>query len=89
MHECAKLCGLRAFVTYVPLRDFLRDLRTFIFLLALRTLIFLTVLHTYMLPYIPAFTFLSVSNFDMLNVPLLFYIKCGTTHNQPQQAGTS
>ena len=63
LHECAKLCGLRAFVTYVPLRDFLRDLRTFIFLLALRTLIFLTVLHTYMLPYIPAFTFLSVSNF--------------------------
>ena len=39
------------------------------------------------LQFLSAFTFLSVSNFRRTLRAFTFFIKCGTTHNQSQQAG--
>ena len=83
---------------YVPYVSsfFLRALR------ALRAFIFLRALRVFYVPYVPSsfyvpevasflrvFTFLSVSNFWRKLCAFIFYIKCGTTHNQPQQIGIS
>ena len=73
-----KLLSLRALSTLF----FSRTLRALIFLRALRALIFLRALHVLFF-YL---TFLSVPNFRRA---FTFFIKCGTTNNEPQQAGTS
>ena len=64
-------CVLRALIIYVP------DMASF--LCALCALLFWRTLR--------AFSFLSVSYFWRAFMCLHFFIKCGTTQNQPQQAG--
>ena len=85
------LRALRAFIfylSYVPLFFHVPYVPSFFtcliyphFIRALRALIVLRALC--------ASTFLSVSNFWRALYAFIFFIKCGTTHNQPQQAGIS
>ena len=98
LHSFIFLRALRAFLSYVPYvrsffyscfgcPHFLRDLLAFIFLRALRARIFSWALRTFI--FLRAFTFLSVSNFWRNLCAFTFFIKCGTTHNQPLQAEIS
>ena len=73
-----KLLSLRALSTLI----FSSTLRALIFLRALRALIFLRALHA--LNFL--LDFFKCSQFSTC---LHFFIKCGTTNNEPQQAGTS
>ena len=86
-HVPACLC-LSAFL-FLRALFFLRALRALTFLHALRALcaIFLTCLKClHFLSDFRVFTFLSVSNFWRALFVFTFYIKYGTTHNQPQKS---
>ena len=69
-------CVLRALIIYVP------DMASF--LCALCALLFWRTLRAFI--SLRAFSFLSVSYFWRAFMCLHFFIKCGTTQNQPQQA---
>ena len=96
------LRALRAFI-FLSTFIFLRSLRVFIFSTCLTCLHFFYVLYVFFtcltcphlftcltwLLFLRVFTFLSVSNFWRTLCAFIFYIKCGTTHNQPKQIGIS
>ena len=75
---------------YVP-SFFFTCLQLFTFLTCLHFFTFLTCPYFFTclayLHFLRAFTFLRVSNFGSNLRAFTFFIKCGTTHNQLQQAG--
>ena len=79
-----------SFFTWLSCLHFLRALRVFIFYLNYIPSVFYVAYMTSFLyvPYVPSL-FKGFQIFNMFYVPLPFFIKCGATQNQLQQAGTS
>ena len=79
-----------SFFTWLSCLHFLRALRVFIFYLNYIPSVFYVAYMTSFLyvPYVPSL-FKGFQIFKMFYVPLPFFIKCGATQNQLQQAGTS
>ena len=85
---------LRALHAFIILRAYVSSFFTCLtcshFYLPYVTLFFLRGLHDFIFARaLPAITFQVFPNFNVFNLPSPFFIKCGTTQNQPQQAGIS